>query len=177
LELLGNENLLITDLSVNSNEISRREWKQLVFAGALKKLEKFRTAPTKNQLSRDPNILLPILYRAGTRIYSNFEPVTKNGASPYGELSNDELADLTGYKKSLFIEIGRSCIALVLFDIMMETSKASNLIKELPPGKLTLTSQRSLRKAAKECLTNNHEEFKKCMFYKDVAEWLFPSAF
>ena len=122
-------------------------------------------------------ILLPMLYRAGTRIYSNFKAVTKNGASPYCELSNDEMAELTGYKKSMFIEIGRPCIALGLFDLIMETKVISNLIEDLPVGKLSLSSQRALRKVAKDALTISHEESKKYKFYSDIAEWLFPSAF
>ena len=122
-------------------------------------------------------VLLPMLYRAGTRIYSHFKAVTQNGASPYGELSSDDIAELTGYKRSMFIEIGRPCIALGLFDLIMGTKIISNLVEELPAGKLSLSSQRALRKATKDAVTISHEELKKCKFYSDIAEWLFPSVF
>ena len=66
-------------------------------------------------------ILIPMLQRAGARAYSNFKAVTRNGDSPYEERSSSELADMTGYKKSFFIEVGRSSIALALFDDWFDT--------------------------------------------------------
>ena len=122
-------------------------------------------------------ILIPMLQRAGARAYSNFKAVTRNGDSPYEERSSNELADMTGYKKSFFIEVGRSSIALALFDGWFDTDYSSNLLNELPAGKFTLQSQRALSKASRDCLKEHVENFKKAPFYQDLSKWVFPSAF
>ena len=76
-------------------------------------------------------ILIPMLQRARACAYSNFKAVTRNGDSPYQEHSSSELADMTGYKKSFFIEVGRSSIALALFDGWFDTDYSSNSLNEL----------------------------------------------
>ena len=91
---------------------------------------------------------MPMLQRAGARAYSNFKAVALNGDSPYEELSSAELAEMTGYKKFLFEEVGRTSIALALFDGWFGTNYISDLIKELPVGKFTLKLQRAFSKYA-----------------------------
>ena len=118
-----------------------------------------------------------MLQRAGARAYSNFTAVTLNGDSPYEELSSAELAEMTGYKKSFFEEVGRTSIALSLFDGWFGTNYISDLLKELPAGKFTLKSQRAFSKSARDCLEENAEIFKKAPFYEKVSQWIFPSAF
>ena len=106
-------------------------------------------------------ILIPMLQRAGPRAYSNFKAVTRNGDSPYEEPSSIELADMTIYKKSFFMEIGRTSIALALFDGWFGTEYSSNLLQELPDGELTLQSQRALSKTARKCLKEHAGKFLK----------------
>ena len=72
-------------------------------------------------------ILIPMLQRAGARAYSNFKTVIRNGDSPYEKRSSSELADMTGYRKSFFIEVGRSSIVLALFDGWYDTDYSSKL--------------------------------------------------
>ena len=116
-----------------------------------------------------------ILYASFNRIA--IDDQTLNGDSPYEELSSAELAEMTGYKKSLFEEVGRTSIALALFDGWFGTNYISDLIKELPAGKFTLKSQRAFSKSARDCLKENVETFKKAPFYEDLSQWVFPSAF
>lgn len=176
-QLIGAPHLLVGQVSHAQNVVSRREWKMRPFTGSLKKLEKFRTQLTKRRASLDKKILIPMLQRAGTRAYSNFKAVTRNGDSPYEELTSAELADMTGYKKSFFMEVGRTSIALALFDGWFDTDYISNLLEELPAGKFTLKSQRAFSKAARDCLKRHAEHFKKAPFYEELSEWVFPSAF
>ena len=53
----------------------------------------------------------------------------------------------------------------------------SDHLEEILAGKVSLSSQRSSRKALKDALTISHERLKKCKLYSEIAEWLFSSAF
>ena len=83
------------------------------------------------------DILIPMLQRAGARAYSNFKVVTRNGDSPYEELSSSELADMTGYKKSFFLRgLGEprlhyrylmAGLILIIFQICLRSYLLANL--------------------------------------------------
>ena len=122
-------------------------------------------------------ILIPMLQRAEARAYINFRVVTRNGDSPHEERSSSELAYMTGYKKSFFIEVGRFSIALALFDGWFDADYSSNLLNELPVGRFTLQSQCALSKASRDCLKEHVEIFKKASFYQDLSKCVFPSVF
>lgn len=179
-DLLGDPSLVIENRTQlqNGSGVVEKTWKQTPFRGALQKLEKFRTSLTKRNASRESNILLPMLQRAATRVYSNFKATTANGAAPYEELSAAQLSDLTGYKKSFFVEIGRPCLALTLFDLWFGSKCMLKLIDEIPKGvKFQNTQQRALKTSASTALKNNDTKFRTSPIYKDISEWVFPSAF
>lgn len=177
-DLLGDETLLIANKSGEQKISTPKIWKMVKFSGAFKKLEKFRTHLTKRLPSSDKNVLLPMLQRAATRTFSNFKAVTTNGEEPYEELSPSDLNAMNKYSKSFFKEIGKPCLALALFDIWFGTSHMAELIDEVPQGgQFPLSAQRSLKQSAGTRLQTEKSKFEKCPFYKDISEWVFPSAF
>lgn len=177
--LLGDNTLIIQKGGIQKQRlVNQKLLKQSVFRGSLQKLERFRTSLTHASTSRKVTILLPMLQRAGTRILSNFKAITANGDAPYDELSAEDLAQLTGYKKAFFQEIGRPCIAVALFDAWLGTKVMASLIKEIPKDvKFKNTQQRALKQAARKALKENEAKFRKCPFYSDISQWVFPSAF
>ena len=76
-----------------------------------------------------------------------------------------------------FAEVGRTSTALALFDGWFDTDYISNLLKGLSAGKFSLQSQRAFSKAARDCLKEHVENFKKPPFYKYLSKWVFPSAY
>ena len=82
------------------------------------------------------------------------------------------------YSKAFIKEIGKPSLALALFDIWFWDKPHVRLIDEIPQGgKFPLSDQRALKKAAGICLQTEKANFQKCPFYKDLSEWMFPSAF
>ena len=102
----------------------------------------------------------------------NFFAVTSNGENPYDELGPEDLSELTGYRLSLFNEVGKPCIALTLLD----EPKMKEFIGNVP-GKLKNKEQRALRKNALDLLLENWDDYSKQPVFPILRKYIFPSVF
>ena len=89
------------------------------------------------------------------KILSNFACVTQKLKMPYDELGVDDLAILTGFKKSFFTEIGKATISLIL----LNEAKVVAIVDM--QSQCTLKAQRAIRKTCYQDLKDNFETYSK----------------
>jgi hypothetical protein len=167
---IGWDKLLKDQQMVVDNGITRGHFKasaSIPFSGSLKKFEPWRTNLINNTQFQSSNGLL-ILETAFAKIYSDY--LAQIAIGGYQVKSAKELAEFTGFKKALFEENGRGCVALI---------GVNNSVMKSIFGKfntMSVANQRELKKEVMTYWVENMNELTKSKVCQDFHN-IFPSLF
>lgn len=116
--------------------------------GSLARFEKFRTEPTGTEIQFDT--WESICLRFITTVYSNFFGITENIPSlTYEKYDNVALEKLTGYKRSLWEDLGKGTALMCLIDIKFVRNEVAEIVKT-GTKKFTQKFRRAVKQSCRE---------------------------